>query len=122
MSTLKKDLASTQQVLLPQYLQQNKQIVIGTILTSAGDGLTSADVSCMRKLQSCIPHHILLLMDDSADKAKRYQLFYTYIFIYIYIYRHVYLYTYIYTLVVYIYIHVYVKILYTHIYKSNVHI
>ena len=76
-STLRKDVASTQQVLLPRHLHLNKQIIIGTIMTSGPGGLTSADVCLMRKLQSCIPHHVLVLLDIQPDKARLYIYIYT---------------------------------------------
>ena len=78
--TLQKDIASTQQVLLPRHLKLNKQIIIGTIMTAGPDGLTSADVCLMRKLQSCVPHHVLVLMDIQQDKAR---LIYIYIYVYV---------------------------------------
>ena len=70
--TLRKDVASTQQVLLPRHLHLNKQIIIGTIMTSGPGGLTSADVCLMKKLQRSIPHHVLVLLDIQPDKARLY--------------------------------------------------
>ena len=73
--TLRKDVASTQQVLLPRHLHLNKQIIIGTIMTSGPGGLTSADVCLMKKLQRSIPHHVLVLLDIQPDKVRLYSIF-----------------------------------------------